>query len=291
MHRAGEFGLRADNLGFDLAAVVKRSRGVAKQLNSGVGHLLKKHKVAVVMGAARLTAPGRIAVTGDKGGEEIAAKAVIVATGARARELPGLEADGKRVWTPSWYRCALLARGRSHLDLSPEALRQILGRAATDPEVFEALPLEEVRTLQIYPFMAASWIGALLGLIALALSVSGLFGVLTYTLTQRSKEIGIRIALGATAGTVVRMVMRQTAWLAGAGAMVGLAGAFVLLQILGATVRMRALSLVDGAAFGAGLAMVVAAAAIAAYQPARRAARVDPARRCAPTPEALPAEG
>ena len=59
MHRAGEFGLRADNLGFDLDAVVKRSRSVAKQLNSGVGHLLKKHKVAVVMGEARLTAPGR----------------------------------------------------------------------------------------------------------------------------------------------------------------------------------------------------------------------------------------
>ena len=53
MHRAGEFGLKADNLGFDLDAVVKRSRGVAKQLNSGVGHLLKKHKVAVVMGEAR----------------------------------------------------------------------------------------------------------------------------------------------------------------------------------------------------------------------------------------------
>ena len=125
--------------------------------------------------------------------------------------------------------------------------------------------------------MAASWIGSLLGVIALALSVAGLFGVLTYTLTQRSREIGIRMALGATAATVVRMVMRQTAVLAGFGAMVGLAGAFVLLQILGATIRFRAVSLLDGVAFGAGLALVVAAAALAAYQPARRAARVDPA--------------
>ena len=86
------------------------------------------------------------------------------------------------------------------------------------------------------------------------------------------------MALGATAATVVRMVMRQTAVLAGLGAMVGLAGAFVLLQILGATIRLRAVSLIDGVAFGAGLTLVVAAAALAAYQPERRAARVDPAR-------------
>ena len=66
MHRAGEFGLRAENLGFDLDAVVKRSRGVAKQLNAGVGHLLKKHKVAVIMGEATLTAPGRITVDTGK---------------------------------------------------------------------------------------------------------------------------------------------------------------------------------------------------------------------------------
>ena len=218
-------------------------------------------------------------------GGELARYSEVTIVGISDDVISGLVVDGPEaghIYLPvspgSRHARALLARGRSHLDLSPEALRQILGRAATDPEVFEALPLEEVRTLQIYPFMAASWIGALLGLIALALSVSGLFGVLTYTLTQRSKEIGIRIALGATAGAVVRMVMRQTAWLTGAGAMAGLAGAFVLLQILGATVRMRAVSLVDGAAFGAGLALVVAAAAVAAYQPARRAARVDPAQ-------------
>ena len=138
--------------------------------------------------------------------------------------------------------------------------------------------VEDVRTLQVYPFMAASWIGSLLGAIALALSVSGLFGVLTYTLTQRSREIGIRIALGATAGAVVGLVMRQTAWLAGAGTLAGLAGAFACLKILGSLVRLRAVSLIDGAAFGAGLALVIGAAAIAAWQPARRAARVDPAQ-------------
>ncbi|MBW7921398.1 MAG: dihydrolipoyl dehydrogenase [Rubellimicrobium sp.] len=107
MHRAEEFGLEADDIDFDLDAVVKRSRGVAKQLSAGVAHLLKKNKVTVVMGTARLTAPGKVAVTTDKGEDSLEAKAVILATGARARELPGLEADGDLVWS---YRDALVAK-------------------------------------------------------------------------------------------------------------------------------------------------------------------------------------
>ena len=105
MHRAKEFGLKAEGIGYDLDAVVKRSRAIAKQLNSGVGHLLKKNKVAVVMGDATIPAKGRVSVRTDKSTEELTAKAIILATGARARELPGLEADGDLVWT---YRHALL---------------------------------------------------------------------------------------------------------------------------------------------------------------------------------------
>lgn len=88
MHRAKEFGLSADKIGYDLGAVV-RSRGVAKQLAGGVGHLLKKNKVTVIMGEATLTAPGKISVKTDKGAEEVTGKAVVLATGARARNLPG----------------------------------------------------------------------------------------------------------------------------------------------------------------------------------------------------------
>jgi dihydrolipoamide dehydrogenase len=105
MHRAKEFGLKADGIGYDLDAVVKRSRGVAKQLNSGVGHLLKKNKVTVVMGEATIPARGKVSVKTGKGTEELTARNIIIATGARARELPGLEADGDLVWT---YRHALL---------------------------------------------------------------------------------------------------------------------------------------------------------------------------------------
>ena len=109
MHRAKDFGLKAEGIGYDLDAVVKRSRGIAKQLNSGVGHLLKKNKVTVVMGAATIStmgpAKGKVSVKTGKGTQELTAKAIILATGARARELPGLEADGDLVWT---YKHALL---------------------------------------------------------------------------------------------------------------------------------------------------------------------------------------
>jgi dihydrolipoamide dehydrogenase len=147
MQRAAEFGLKADNPGFDLAAVVKRSRGIAKQLNSGVGHLLKKHKVTVVMGEARLTAPGRIAV---KDAEPIEAKAVILATGARARELPGMEADGKRVWTyrhalqPPHMPKKLLVIGSGAIGIEFASFYATLGAETTVVEVLDRiLPVED----------------------------------------------------------------------------------------------------------------------------------------------------
>ncbi len=106
MHRAGEFGLSADKIGYDLDAVVKRSRGVAKQMEAGVKGLLKKNKIDVIFGTATLPAKGKVSVKTDKGTEELTAKNIILATGARARELPGLEADGDLVWT---YKHALAA--------------------------------------------------------------------------------------------------------------------------------------------------------------------------------------
>ena len=100
MRHAKSFGLATDNPRFDGSAVVKRSRAVAQQLNRGVGHLLKKNKVTVLDGHARLAGKGKLAVKLNKGGEEtIEAKHIILATGARARQLKGLEADGKLVWT------------------------------------------------------------------------------------------------------------------------------------------------------------------------------------------------
>ena len=102
---ASDYGLKiAGKIEADLEAVVKRSRGVAKQLNQGVTHLMKKNKIAVHMGEGTLTGPTSLTVKGEKGEEKLTAKHVIVATGARARDLPFAPADGKRVWT---YRHAM----------------------------------------------------------------------------------------------------------------------------------------------------------------------------------------
>jgi dihydrolipoamide dehydrogenase len=105
LKHADAYGLSNQNPSFDIGRVVARSRAVAKQLNQGVAHLMKKNKIAVAMGEGKLTAKDRMQVTGaDKKTTELQAKHIILATGARARDLPFAKADGKRIWT---YRHAM----------------------------------------------------------------------------------------------------------------------------------------------------------------------------------------
>jgi dihydrolipoamide dehydrogenase len=105
MKNAKSYGLAADNVTADLAAVVARSRGVAKQLNQGVTGLMKKNKITVHMGQGKLIAPGKLSVEADGKTTDLEAKHIIIATGARARDLPKAKADGKRIWT---YRHAMV---------------------------------------------------------------------------------------------------------------------------------------------------------------------------------------
>ncbi len=150
MHRAKEFGLSADGIGYDLDAVIKRSRGVSKQLNSGVGHLLKKNKVTAIMGEATLPAKGEVSVKTDKGTEELTAKHIVLATGARARELPGLEADGDLVWTykhalmPPRMPKKLLVIGSGAIGIEFASFYNTLGADTTVVEVMDrVLPVED----------------------------------------------------------------------------------------------------------------------------------------------------
>ncbi|MWP39678.1 dihydrolipoyl dehydrogenase [Rhodobacter sphaeroides] len=150
MHRAKEFGLKAEGIGYDLGAVVKRSRGVAKQLSSGVAHLMKKNRITVVMGDATLAGKGRVSVRTDKGTEELEAKAIVLATGARARELPGLEADGDLVWTyrhalePKRMPKKLLVIGSGAIGIEFASFFNTLGADTTVVEVMERiLPVED----------------------------------------------------------------------------------------------------------------------------------------------------
>ena len=148
---AKDYGLKiAGEIEADLEAVVKRSRGVAKQLNQGVTHLMKKNKIAVHMGEGTLTGPTSLTVKGEKGEEKLTAKHVIVATGARARDLPFAKADGKRVWTyrhamtPSEMPTKLLVIGSGAIGIEFASFYNDMGVDVTVVEMLDRIvPVED----------------------------------------------------------------------------------------------------------------------------------------------------
>ncbi len=146
-----EFGFAPVEARFEIDKVVKRSRAVAKQLASGVGHLLRKNKVAVVEGEGRLAGRNTLAVA--KGGKPVAtlkAPHIILATGARARQLPGLEADGKLIWTykeamvPPSMPKSLLVIGSGAIGIEFASFYCNMGADVTVVEVLDRiLPVED----------------------------------------------------------------------------------------------------------------------------------------------------
>jgi len=151
MKHAGDYGLSADNVAFDISKVIERSRGVSKQLNGGVGHLLKKNKVTVVDGEARLNGPGKVDVSKDgRALPSLTAKHIIVATGARPRALPGLEPDGKLVWTyfealkPDIMPKSMLVVGSGAIGIEFASFYQTMGADVTVVEVMDQImPVED----------------------------------------------------------------------------------------------------------------------------------------------------
>ena len=235
-------------------------------------------------GASPIGQSIRIERPGDRPVEDLAGYTTVLVIGTTTDVVSGLIVDGRdagHIYLPADARnphaSAILLRPRSAGDMRPDVLREIIRPTGADPEAFEVLPLDDMHATQMFPLRAAAWIGAVLGGIALLLSISGLYGVLSYTLSQRTREIGIRMALGATTGAVISLVMRQSARLAGVGAVAGAAVAFAVLKLLSSLVQLKEVSLLNVAPFAAALVLVLAATALAAYQPARRATRVDPA--------------
>jgi len=158
MTHAKDYGLAADNVRFDPAAIVKRSRGVSKRLNDGVGFLMKKNKVTVIWGEATIDAPGKITVKagraeapkGAAGPGSYQAKHIIIATGARPRVLPGLEPDKKLVWTyfeamvPPAMPKSLLVVGSGAIGIEFASFYRTLGAEVTVVEVLpQILPVED----------------------------------------------------------------------------------------------------------------------------------------------------
>jgi dihydrolipoamide dehydrogenase len=158
MHHAKDYGLAAEKVSYNAAAVVKRSRNVSKRLNDGVGFLMKKNKVPVIWGEAVIDAPGKITVTqakseapkGALGPGAYEAKHIIIATGARPRVLPGLEPDGKLVWTyfeamvPERMPKSLLVVGSGAIGIEFASFYRAFGADVTVVEVLpQILPVED----------------------------------------------------------------------------------------------------------------------------------------------------
>jgi dihydrolipoamide dehydrogenase len=158
MQHAKDYGLSADNVSFDPKAVVQRSRGVSKRLNDGVGFLMRKNKVSVIWGDASIDAPGKFTVKasqndapkGALGPGAYQAKHIVLATGARPRALPGLEGDGKLVWTyfeamiPERIPKSLLVVGSGAIGVEFASFFRTMGADVTIVEVLpQILPVED----------------------------------------------------------------------------------------------------------------------------------------------------
>ena len=140
--------------------------------------------------------------------------------------------------------------------------------------VTTALPLEQITALALIPQRIAGAVAASLGVVVLLLAAIGIYGVTSYSVNRRTREIGIRMALGADRGSVLRLVIRQGLVLTAAGIALGLAlgaaGAQLLRSLL------FGVSALDPVAFGGAALLFGAVAMAASYLPARRATRVDP---------------
>src|SRR5829696_8814043 len=165
MEYAKDYGLSAEKIGFDAAAIVKRSRGVSERLSTGVGFLMRKNKIDVIWGEARLDAPGKVVVAastksvqgppvpapkGALGPGTYQAKHVILATGARPRVLPGIEPDKKLIWTyfeamvPDRMPKSLLVIGSGAIGIEFASFFRTMGTDVTVVEVMpQILPVED----------------------------------------------------------------------------------------------------------------------------------------------------
>ena len=150
LHSLEDYGFSAKEVSFDFEKVIGRSRNVSSQLTKGIAHLMKKNKVTVVDGAAKLLGKGALSVEKDGKTQELSAKHIIIATGARARTLPGLEPDGQLIWTykeamtPKALPKSLLVVGSGAIGSEFASFYQNMGAQVTLVEVQDRiLPVED----------------------------------------------------------------------------------------------------------------------------------------------------
>jgi hypothetical protein len=169
----------------------------------------------------------------------------------------------------------LAMRGKGAPEQTRRNLEAAFARSPGAVQGARVAQLQETIDWETYPQQAASWLSTLLGLVALLLTVTGIYGVMSYLVSGRTKEIGIRMALGATRGQLARFILTYSARLAGAGLTAGTVLAAGLLQYIASTVDLM-VNLYDIPAYFIPLAVVAVAGLLAALGPTKRACRVDP---------------
>ncbi|MBI2685116.1 MAG: ABC transporter permease [Acidobacteria bacterium] len=166
-------------------------------------------------------------------------------------------------------------RGKHGPEQTRKHLAAALARSPGAQHGAWVVAMQETIDWESYPQQAVSWLATLLGGVALLLTITGIYGTMSYLVSQRFKEIGIRMALGASAMQITRFVVFYTARLAAIGLIFGLILAIGVLQYLGSRMELL-VNLLDTSAYGLTLVVALLAALVAAFAPARRACRIDP---------------
>lgn len=188
-------------------------------------------------------------------------------------------ADANCLYFPMDSRSAaagsLLVTVKGSVDVARRHLDRALAR--TNPGAVDTIvPMQQVIAAIVYPFRVSFWISSLLGILALVLTVSGIYGVMSYLVSQRSKEIGIRMALGASTAGVLWMVLKQSMKMAALGITAGVVLAAGASRLLASQMEMILVNTFDVMAYAGGVMLVILAAVAASYIPSRRAAQIDP---------------
>jgi len=185
--------------------------------------------------------------------------------------------DGATIYFPTSVHAGFNDSVLVRISGTPAEARRRLEAAVLDvgPSVVDMFnPMEDVRALQVYPFRVTFWVAGFLGGVALLMTVSGIYGVMSYLVSQRRKEIGIRVALGAARPEIVRMVLRQSGKLAVVGAAAGSVLALMVSPVFAH--QIEAIQPYDWFPYAGAVAVILAAAVGASYAPSRRAVRIDP---------------
>jgi len=263
------------------AAVAVVSESVARQLwpgSEGIGQVVRLER--------DLSRPDRSGELGGPRGQDLSPPSRNLTVVGVTRDVPGFRLGGFRmagagVYVPIATEAAgttLMMQVRGNAERTRHDLVDRL--AFIDPNLAEVETLETIASAESYLLAIPFWLTLLLGGLALVLTLSGLFSVLSYLVEQRTREIGVRMALGATRGTVATLVLLQSARPVGIGLLVGAGLTAALGGVLLATPAAEQIGstvhLFDPVAYAASLLCIVAACSCAALIPALRAGHIDP---------------